>query len=71
MKLYNYDNNRRTSKRVCEYAGKNDAESEARKKEILSWLENHADEDSIEKAKEFVNDKLNDIENDVAALNNN
>ena len=29
------------------------------------------DEESIEKAKEFVNDKLNDIENDVAALNNN
>ena len=68
---HNYDNNRRTSKRVCDIAGKNDAESEARKKEILSWLENHADEESIEKAKEFVNDKLNDIENDVAALNNN
>ncbi len=58
-------------KEYANIAGKNDAESEARKKEILSWLENHADEDSIEKAKEFVNDKLNDIENDVAALNNN
>lgn len=58
-------------KEFANIAGKNDAESEARKKEILSWLENHADEDSIEKAKEFVNDKLNDIENDVAALNNN
>ena len=63
-----------TEELLTEYAniaGKNDAESEARKKEILSWLENHADEESIEKAKEFVNDKLNDIENDVAALNNN
>lgn len=58
-------------KEYANIAGKNDAESEARKKEILSWLENHADEDSIEKAKEFVNDKLNDIDNDVAALNNN
>ena len=58
-------------KQYANIAGKNDAESEARKKEILSWLENHADEESIEKAKEFVNDKLNDIENDVAALNNN
>lgn len=58
-------------KEYANIAGKNDAESEARKKEILSWLENHADENSIEKAKEFVNDKLNDIENDVAALNNN
>lgn len=58
-------------KEYANIAGKNDAESEARKKEILSWLENYADEDSIEKAKEFVNDKLNDIENDVAALNNN
>lgn len=58
-------------KEYANIAGKNDAESEARKKELLSWLENHADEDSIEKAKEFVNDKLNDIENDVAALNNN
>lgn len=58
-------------KEYANIAGKNDAESEVRKKEILSWLENHADEDSIEKAKEFVNDKLNDIENDVAALNNN
>lgn len=58
-------------KEYTNIAGKNDAESEARKKEILSWLENHEDEDSIEKAKEFVNDKLNDIENDVAALNNN
>ena len=58
-------------KEQANIAGKNDAESEARKKEILSWLENHADEESIEKAKEFVNDKLNDIENDVAALNNN
>ena len=58
-------------KEYANIAGKNDAESEARKKEILSWLENHADEESIEKAKEFVNDKLNDIENDVAALNNN
>lgn len=58
-------------KEYANIAGKNDAESEARKKKILSWLENHADEDSIEKAKEFVNDKLNDIENDVAALNNN
>lgn len=58
-------------KEYANIAGKNDAESEARKKEILSWLENHADEDSIEKAKEFVNDKLNYIENDVAALNNN
>lgn len=58
-------------KEYANIAGKNEEESEARKKEILSWLENHADEDSIEKAKEFVNDKLNDIENDVAALNNN
>ena len=58
-------------KEYANIAGKNDAESEARKKEILSWLEIHADEESIEKAKEFVNDKLNDIENDVAALNNN
>ncbi len=58
-------------KEYANIAGKNDAESEARKNEILSWLENHADEESIEKAKEFVNDKLNDIENDVAALNNN
>ena len=58
-------------KEYANIAGKNDAESEARKKEILSWLENQADEESIEKAKEFVNDKLNDIENDVAALNNN
>ena len=58
-------------KEYANIAGKNDAESEARKKEILSWLENHADEESNEKAKEFVNDKLNDIENDVAALNNN
>lgn len=58
-------------KEYANIAGKNDAESEARKKEILSWLENHADEESIEKAKEFVNDKLNDIENDVAALNYN
>ena len=58
-------------KQYANIAGKNEEESEARKKEILSWLENHADEDSIEKAKEFVNDKLNDIENDVAALNNN
>ena len=58
-------------KEYANIAGKNDAESEARKKKILSWLEKHADEDSIEKAKEFVNDKLNDIENDVAALNNN
>ena len=49
-------------KEYANIAGKNDAESEARKKEILSWLENHADEESIEKAKEFVNDKLNDIE---------
>ena len=58
-------------KEYANIAGKNDAESQARKKEILSWLEIHADEESIEKAKEFVNDKLNDIENDVAALNNN
>ena len=58
-------------KEYANIAGKNDAESEARKKEIISQLENHADEESIEKAKEFVNDKLNDIENDVAALNNN
>ena len=58
-------------KEYTNIAGKNNAESEERKKEILSWLENHADEESIEKAKEFVNDKLNDIENDVAALNNN
>lgn len=58
-------------KEYANIAGKNDAESEARKNEILSWLENHADEESIEKAKVFVNDKLNDIENDVAALNNN
>ena len=58
-------------KEYANIAGTNDAESEARKNEILSWLENHADEESIEKAKEFVNDKLNDIENDVAALNNN
>ena len=58
-------------KEYANIAGKNEEESEARKKEILSWLENHADEDSIEKAKEFVNDKLNDIENDVASLNNN
>ena len=49
-------------KEYANIAGKNDAESEARKNEILSWLENHADEESIEKAKEFVNDKLNDIE---------
>ena len=58
-------------KEYANIAGKNDAESEARKKEILSWLENHAEEERSEKAKEFVNDKLNDIENDVAALNNN
>lgn len=38
-------------KEYANIAGKNEEESEARKKEILSWLENHADEDSIEKAK--------------------
>lgn len=58
-------------KEYANIAGKNDAESEARKKEILTWLENHEDENIIAKAKEFVNNKLKDIENDVAALNNN
>ncbi len=60
-----------TEKLLREYAnlaGNNDAASEARKKEILTWLESHADEDIKVEAKEFINQKLTDIENEVAAL---
>ena len=55
-----------TEKLLREYAnlaGNNDAASEARKKEILTWLESHADEDVKVEAKEFINQKLTDIEN--------
>lgn len=48
-------------------AGKTDAASEARKNEIIAWLKDHA-VDVKDDAKAFVNDKLDSIESDVAAL---
>lgn len=48
-------------------AGKTDAASEARKNEIIAWLEDNAD-DVRDDAKAFVNAKLEGIESDVAAL---
>ena len=48
-------------------AGKTDAASEARKNEIIAWLEDNA-ADVRDDAKAFVNAKLEGIESDVAAL---
>lgn len=48
-------------------AGKTDAASEARKNEIIAWLEDNAT-DVRDDAKAFVNTKLEGIESDVAAL---
>ena len=48
-------------------AGKTDAASEARKNEIIAWLEDNA-ADVRDDAKAFVNAKLDGIESDVAAL---
>lgn len=48
-------------------AGKTDAASEARKNEIIAWLEDNAT-DVRDDAKAFVNAKLEGIESDVAAL---
>lgn len=48
-------------------AGKTDAASEARKNEIIAWLEDNA-ADVRDDAKTFVNAKLDGIESDVAAL---
>ena len=56
-------------KEYANLAGNDDAASEARKAEILALLENHADnEEAKAKAREFVNNKLDDIAGDINAL---
>lgn len=51
-------------------AGNDDAASEKRKTEILSWLEANADDKVRAEAKAFVNARLAGVERDVATLRN-
>ena len=61
----------KTEELLSEYAtlaGKDDAASEVRKNEILTYIETHTDDEGREKAQAFLTQKLDDLQKDVATL---
>ena len=68
LKQKNMENNTELLKEYASLAGREDAKSEARKAEILSYIKTHANDADREKAKAFIGQKMEQIKDNVEVL---
>lgn len=68
LKQKNMENNTDLLKEYASLAGKEDAKSEARKVEILSYIKAHANDTDKEEAKAFIGQKMEQIKGNVEVL---
>lgn len=62
------NNNTDLLKEYASLAGKEDEKSETRKTEILNYIKLHADDSDREKAKAFINQKMEQLQSEVLTL---
>lgn len=62
------ENNTELLKEYASLAGREDAKSEARKAEILSYIKTHANDADGEEAKAFIGQKMEQIKDNVEVL---
>lgn len=62
------ENNVDLLKEYASLAGKEDAKSEARKEEILNYIKAHANEADREEAKDFIDQKMEQIKDNLEVL---
>ena len=62
------NNNTDLLKEYASLAGKEDEKSEARKTEILNYIKLNADDSDKEEAKVFINQEMEQLQNEVLAL---
>ena len=62
------ENNTELLKEYASLAGREDAKSEARKAEILSYIKTHANDADREEAKAFIGQKMEQIKDNVEVL---
>ena len=68
LKQKNMENNTELLKEYASLAGREDAKSEARKVEILSYIKAHANDADREEAKAFIGQKMEQINDNVEVL---
>lgn len=68
LKQKNMENNTELLKEYASLAGREDAKSEARKAEILSYIKTHANDADREEAKVFIGQKMEQIKDNVEVL---
>lgn len=68
LKQKNMENNTELLKEYASLAGREDAKSEARKAEILSYIKTHANDADREEAKTFIGQKMEQIKDNVEVL---
>lgn len=68
LKQKNMENNTELLKEYASLAGREDAKSEARKAEILSYIKTHANDVDREEAKTFIGQKMEQIKDNVEVL---
>lgn len=68
LKTKNMENNTELLKEYASLAGREDAKSEARKAEILSYIKTHANDADREEAKAFIGQKMEQIKDNVEVL---
>lgn len=68
LKQKDMENNTKLLKEYASLAGREDAKSEARKAEILSYIKTHANDADREEAKAFIGQKMEHIKDNVEVL---
>ena len=68
LKQKNMENNTELLKEYASLAGREDAKSEARKAEILSYIKTHANDADREEANAFIGQKMEQIKDNVEVL---
>lgn len=68
LKQKDMENNTELLKEYASLAGREDAKSEARKAEILSYIKAHANDADREEAKAFIGQKMEQIKDNVEVL---
>lgn len=68
LKQKDMENNTELLKEYASLAGREDAKSEARKAEILSYIKTHANDADREEAKVFIGQKMEQIKDNVEVL---
>lgn len=68
LKQKDMENNTELLKEYASLAGREDAKSEARKAEILSYIKTHANDADREEAKAFIGQKMEQIKDNVEVL---